>query len=379
MEHFGPSRFSNVTNGIAIRRFFHQSNPELSSLVTSCLGNDDWIGDFSKIAAFEQFVANPQVVKAFEAIKERNKLRLAEIVERELGIALDPTAMFTVQAKRLHEYKRQSLNILGIIYRYLVIKKATPAERRKMTPHVAFFAGKAAPGYFIAKLIIQLINNVARVVNDDRDVGDLLKIVFIPDYSVSVAEVLMPAADVSVQISTAGTEASGTGNMKLAIGGALLLGTVDGANVEIAEEAGEEQCFLFGYLAHDVEEVRYQNQYHPTPIQERSPECWQAIEAVQKGTFGSADYNPFLDTIIHNDYYLVSNDFGSYLEAERLADDLFTNDHAEWVKKSMLTTARMGKFSADRALQEYADEVSLLASQTDCKESEKGTLIGFCD
>lgn len=168
----------------------------------------------------------------------------------------------------------------------------------------------------------------------------------------------MPAGDVSVQISTAGTEASGTGNMKLAFGGALLLGTVDGANVEIAEEAGEEQCFLFGYLAQDVEDVRIQNQTQQIPIQERSPECWEAIQTVQSGLFGNANYSPFLDTIIHNDYYLVSNDFGSYLEAERLADELFMKDHQEWNRRSLLTTARMGKFSADRAVQEYADEVS---------------------
>ncbi|KAJ9110464.1 hypothetical protein QFC19_001590 [Naganishia cerealis] len=384
VEFYGPDKFTNVTNGkirpvpvirmavsnltnvtagITPRRFVHQANPELSNLITQCIGTEDWLKDLSLLKKFEPFSQNPQVRKSFQAIKERNKLRLAEIVENELGIILDPTAMFTVQAKRIHEYKRQSLNILGCIHRYLRIKKTTKAERRNICPHVAFFAGKSAPGYYIvalfsAKTMIQLINNVARVVNEDPEVGDLFKIVFIPDYSVSVAELLMPAADVSVQISTAGTEASGTGNMKLAVSGALLLGTVDGANVEIAEEAGEEQCFLFGYLAEDVDEVRYQNQYNSTPIEKRSQACADAIQAVRSGMFGNGDYSPFLDTITdHGDYWLVSNDFDSYLEAERLCDEMFMKNHAEWIVKSMLTTARMGKFSSDRAVAQYAEEI----------------------
>ncbi|KAJ9097299.1 hypothetical protein QFC21_004968 [Naganishia friedmannii] len=358
VEFYGPDKFMNVTNGITPRRFVHQANPELSNLITQCIGTEDWLKDFSLLKKFEPFSKNPQVQKSFQAIKERNKLRLAEIVENELGIILDPTAMFTVQAKRIHEYKRQSLNILGCIHRYLKIKQTPKVERRNICPHVAFFAGKSAPGYYIAKTMIQLINNVARVVNEDPEVGDLFKIVFIPDYSVSIAELLMPAADVSVQISTAGTEASGTGNMKLAVSGALLLGTVDGANVEIAEEAGEEQCFLFGYLAEDVDEVRYQNQYNPSPIEQRSQACANAIQAVRSGMFGSGDYNPFLDTITeHGDYWLVSNDFDSYLEAERLCDEMFMKNHAEWIVKSMLTTSRMGKFSSDRAVAQYAEEI----------------------
>ncbi|KAI5452290.1 Non-essential glycogen phosphorylase [Naganishia albida] len=358
VEFYGPDKFMNVTNGITPRRFVHQANPELSNLITQCIGTEEWLTDLSLLKNFEPFAQNPQVRKSFQAIKERNKLRLAEIVENELGTILDPTAMFTVQAKRIHEYKRQSLNILGCIHRYLRIKKASKAERRNICPHVAFFAGKSAPGYYIAKTMIQLINNVARVVNDDPEVGDLFKIVFIPDYSVSIAELLMPAADVSVQISTAGTEASGTGNMKLAVSGALLLGTVDGANVEIAEEAGEEQCFLFGHLAEDVDEVRYQNQYNPTPIEQGSQACADAIQAVRSGMFGNGDYNPFLDTITqHGDYWLVSNDFDSYLEAERLCDEMFMKNHPEWIVKSMLTTARMGKFSSDRAVAQYAEEI----------------------
>lgn len=311
VQLMGPDKFTNVsllswsceiktdsgelhqvTNGITPRRWVHQANPPLSKLISSCIGSDEWLKDLTLIRGLEQYADNQDVLTAFHDIKVANKKRLAEVVERELGIALDPTAMFTVQAKRLHEYKRQSLNILGVVYRYLKLKKASPAERKKMTPHVAFFAGKAAPGYYIAKLIIQLINNVAKVVNSDPSTNDYLKVVFIPDYSVSVAEILMPAADVSVQISTAGTEASGTGNMKLAINGALLLGTVDGANVEIAEEAGEECCFLFGYLAHQVEDVRYQNQYNPTPLAQRSPELAEAFQAIRGGMFGDNIYEP---------------------------------------------------------------------------------------
>ncbi|KAG7562385.1 hypothetical protein FFLO_02165 [Filobasidium floriforme] len=360
VEFYGPSKFTNVTNGITPRRFLHQANPELSSLITSCIGTDEWLKDLSLIGKFEPFVENPQVRKSFQAIKESNKLRLAELVEKELGIALDPTALFTVQAKRFHEYKRQTLNVFGCIHRYLKIKAMTPSERKKVTPHVAFFAGKAAPGYAMAKLMIQLINNVGRVVNNDREVGDLFKVVMLADYSVSLAEVLMPAADLSVQISTAGTEASGTGNMKLSINGALMLGTVDGANVEIAEEVDEEQCFLFGHLTPDVDHVRYLNEYQAMPLQERCAELAKVFDAIKGGMFGNGNgdnYTSLLYTVEHVDHYLVANDFESYLRAEALADDLFTNNHEEWVRRAMLTTARMGKFSSDRAVAEYAEEL----------------------
>lgn len=360
VDLYGKDHFTNVTNGITPRRFVHQANPELSALITSCIGTEDWLKDLSLLGKFEAFATNLQVCKSFQAIKESNKLRLAELVEKELEISLDPTAMFTVQAKRIHEYKRQTLNIFACIHRYLTIKSMTRAERQKVTPHVAFFAGKAAPGYAMAKLMIQLINNVGRIVNNDKDVGDLLKVVMLADYSVSLAEILMPAADLSIQISTAGTEASGTGNMKLSVNGSLLLGTVDGANVEIAEEAGEEQCFLFGHLTPDVEKVRYMNRYEGLTLQERSPELAKVFEVIRGGLFGNGNgnnYQGLLDTVEHVDHYLVANDFESYLRAEALADDLYTHHKDEWTRRCLYTTSRMGKFSSDRAVMQYAEEI----------------------
>ncbi|TYJ55309.1 hypothetical protein B9479_004032 [Cryptococcus floricola] len=358
VEFKGRDAFTNVTNGITPRRWLLQCNPSLAELCTHTLGSDDWLTNLKLLKQLLPMAENPDFRKAFVSIKKDNKRRLADLVEAELGIILDVDSVFLTQIKRLHEYKRQTLNIFGVIYRYLQIKAASPADRKKFTKHTHIFAAKAAPGYYVAKLVIRLINNVARVVNADPDVGNLLKVVFVPDYSVSIAEILVPASDVSVQISTAGTEASGTSNMKLALNGALLLGTVDGANVEIAEDAGEDQSFLFGYLAEQVDGIRYTNTYQPTPLEQRSNELAQVFKAIENGTFGDGGtYAPLLKTVYEHDYYLVSNDFGSYLSAEKLMDDCFANDPTEWTKKSILTAFNMGDFSSDRSVQDYADGI----------------------
>ncbi|WVQ81442.1 hypothetical protein IAT38_003566 [Cryptococcus sp. DSM 104549] len=358
VEYKGRDAFTNVTNGITPRRWLLQCNPQFAALITHTLGSDHWVTHLKTLKNLLPMAENEDFRKAFVAIKNDNKRRLAELVEAELGITLNIESCFLTQIKRLHEYKRQTLNLFGVIYRYLRIKAASPEERKKITKHTAIFAGKAAPGYYVAKLVIRLINNVARVVNNDPDIGDYLKVVFIPDYSVSIAEILVPASDVSVQISTAGTEASGTSNMKLALNGALLLGTVDGANVEIAEDAGEDQSFLFGHLAEQVDGVRYTNTYQPTPLVERSQELDQVFKAIEKGTFGEGSiYESLLKTVYDHDYYLVSNDFGSYLSAEALMDECFLNDKTEWTKKSIITAFNMGEFSSDRSVQDYADGI----------------------
>nr|XP_031862304.1 uncharacterized protein CI109_002269 [Kwoniella shandongensis]KAA5529376.1 hypothetical protein CI109_002269 [Kwoniella shandongensis] len=345
VEFKGRDSFTNVTNGITPRRWLLQCNPQFAALITHTLGNDHWLTHLKTLKTLLPMAENEEFRKAFVAIKMENKRRLADLIEAELGIQLNIESVFMTQIKRLHEYKRQTLNLFGVIYRYLRIKQASPEERKKITKHTAIFAGKAAPGYYIAKLVIRLINNVAKVVNNDPDVGDILKVVFIPDYSVSIAEVLVPASDVSVQISTAGTEASGTSNMKLALNGALLLGTVDGANVEIAEDAGEDQSFLFGHLTEQVEGVRFSNSYQPTPLEQRSSELQDVFRAIESGTFGDGGiYEPLLKTVYEHDYYLVSNDFGSYLSAEKLMDECFA-DRTEWTKKSIITAFNMGDFS----------------------------------
>ncbi|KIR52496.1 starch phosphorylase [Cryptococcus gattii Ru294] len=358
VEFKGRDAFTNVTNGITPRRWLLQCNPQLAALITHTLGSDSWATNLKLLKNLLPMADNADFRKAFIDIKMDNKMRLASLIEAELGIVLNVNSVFMTQIKRLHEYKRQTLNLFGVIYRYLRIKKASREERKKITKHTAIFAGKAAPGYYVAKLVIRLINNVARVINDDPDVGDLLKVVFIPDYSVSIAEILVPASDVSVQISTAGTEASGTSNMKLALNGALLLGTVDGANVEIAEDAGEDQSFLFGHLAEQVDEVRYTNTYQPTPLEQRSPELAQTFKAIEAGIFGDgAIYAPLLKTVYEHDYYLVSNDFGSYLSAEKLMDECYDSDKTEWTRKSIITAFNMGDFSSDRSVQDYADGI----------------------
>jgi len=353
----GVSKFSNVTNGITPRRWLDQCNPALSELITKTLKLEKtvWLKDLYKLKGLLEFTEDKEFLTQWAAIKQANKDRLAAYVKTTLGIDVRTDAMFDVQIKRLHEYKRQTLNILGVIHRYLTLKGMSAEEKKKVNPRVVFFAGKAAPAYYIAKLTIRLIVNVARIINADPDTKDYLQLFFLPDYSVSLAEILIPASDISQHISTAGTEASGTSNMKFCLNGGLLLGTVDGANIEIAEEVGESNVFFFGHLTPAVEDLRYQHMYHPVPLEQKCPALHRVIEAVASGMFDDADvYIPLLDTIRKNDYYLLSDDFDSYIAALAMVDEAY-QDKEEWTKKSIRTTAQMGKFSSDRAILEYAE------------------------
>ncbi|EMD35202.1 glycosyltransferase family 35 protein [Gelatoporia subvermispora B] len=358
VDFYGVSKFSNVTNGITPRRWLDQCNPGLSSLISETLGipKATFLKDLYKLEGLLKFVDDPVFEKKWAVVKQSNKERLANYVENILGVRINTNAMFDVQIKRLHEYKRQTLNIMGVIHRYLTLKAMTPEERKKVNPKVVFFAGKAAPGYYIAKLTIRLIINAARILNADPETKDLLSLYFLPDYSVSLAEVLIPASDISQHISTAGTEASGTSNMKFCLNGGLLLGTVDGANIEIAEEVGENNVFFFGHLTPAVEDLRYQHMYHPVPIEEKCPALANVLNEISAGRFGDGGvYEPLLNTIRQTDYYLLTEDFDSYIAALKMVDEAY-QDRVEWIKKSIRTTAKMGKFSSDRAIQDYAQE-----------------------
>ncbi|KAH8114838.1 glycosyltransferase family 35 protein [Phellopilus nigrolimitatus] len=358
VDFYGISKFSNVTNGITPRRWLDQCNPLLSNLITETLKlkKEVWLKDLFKLEGLLQHVDDPTFQKKWAAVKQSNKERLANHVENTLGIKVNTSAMFDVQIKRLHEYKRQTLNLLGVVHRYLALKAMTPEERKKVNPRVVFFAGKAAPGYYIAKLTIRLIVNVARVINADPDTSPYLEMFFLPDYSVSLAEILIPASDLSQHISTAGTEASGTSNMKFCLNGGLLLGTVDGANIEIAEEVGESNVFFFGHLTPAVDELRHQHTYHPVPIEKKSPALAAVLNEISAGRFGDGGtYEPLLNTIRQGDYYLITEDFDSYVQALSMVDAAY-QDRTEWIKKSIRTSAKMGKFSSDRAILTYAEE-----------------------
>ncbi|KIY66143.1 glycosyltransferase family 35 protein [Cylindrobasidium torrendii FP15055 ss-10] len=357
VELEGISKFSNVTNGITPRRWLDQCNPELSALISKTLKVDKsvWLKDLDRLEGLLPFTEDAAFREEWAAVKQHNKERLAAHVKATLGLDINTHAMFDVQIKRLHEYKRQTLNILGVIHRYITLKAMSPEERKKVNPRVVFFAGKAAPGYYIAKITIRLIVNVANIINVDPDTKDLLSLYFLPDYSVSLAEILIPTSDISQHISTAGTEASGTSNMKFCLNGGLLVGTVDGANIEIAESVGEENVFFFGHLTPAVEDLRHEHRYHPVPLEQKCPALARVFEKISSGAFGDAGvYEPLLATIRTGDYYLITEDFDSYIQALAMVDEAYL-DRTEWVKKSIRTTARMGKFSSDRCIMEYAD------------------------
>ncbi|CAH0048922.1 unnamed protein product [Clonostachys solani] len=355
VEIYGPDRFTNVTNGITPRRWLHQANPRLSELIASKLGSHEFLKDLSQLNKLELLVQDKEFKKEWAEIKFANKVRLAKYIKETTGVNVNPSALFDVQVKRIHEYKRQQLNIFGVIHRYLTLKAMTPAERKKQLPRVSIFGGKAAPGYWMAKQIIHLINAVGSVVNNDEDIGDLLKVIFLEDYNVSKAEIICPASDISEHISTAGTEASGTSNMKFVLNGGLIIGTCDGANIEITREVGENNIFLFGNLAEDVEDLRHAHTYGSHTI---DPDLAKVFEEIQKGTFGSVhDFSAMIAAVKdHGDYYLVSDDFHSYIETHTLVDEAYRNQE-EWVVKSITAVARMGFFSSDRCIYEYADGI----------------------
>lgn len=353
VEFFGVSKFQNKTNGITPRRWLHQANPKLSELITQQLGNQSWLTNLNQLSQLTALADNPSFQDRWMQVKQGCKLALAEYIRDHSKQIINIEALFDVQVKRIHEYKRQFMNILSVIHRYLRIK-ADP-NNSSITPRVVIFGGKAAPGYYMAKLVIKLINSVAEVINADSQTNSLLKVVFITDYNVSNAEIIIPASDISQHISTAGTEASGTSNMKFALNGGLILGTMDGANIEIAQEIGKENMFIFGCLAHEVEDIRHNQKYRKTPL---DPQLEIVFDAIRSGRFGDFEiFSPLIDSItIGGDYYLISNDFASYLDAQERVDKEF-KDQSNWARKSILSSARMGKFSSDRSIHEYAEEI----------------------
>jgi starch phosphorylase len=355
VEYYEGNKFTNVTNGITPRRWLHQCNPALSDFITSKLGNDGWVKDLEQLKKLKEFADDPAVQKQWMAIKRQNKVRLADYIHSITSIQVSPDSLFDIQVKRIHEYKRQFMNILGVIHRYLRLKKMTPEQKAKEVPRLVVFAGKSAPGYFIAKLVIKLINSVGEVVNNDPEIGDILKVVFIPNYNVSLAEIIIPASDISQHISTAGTEASGTSNMKFVLNGGIILGTVDGANIEIGEEIGEDNIFFFGVKADEVEDIRHLNRYRKI---EMDPDLRNVLDAIERGTFGDPKiFEPLVATLtVGGDYYLISKDFASYIEAQADADEAY-KDKVGWAKKSILCTAGMSKFSSDRSINEYAERI----------------------
>ncbi|KAJ5852467.1 uncharacterized protein N7529_011852 [Penicillium soppii] len=355
VEIYGPDRFTNVTNGITPRRWLHQANPRLSALIAEKLGGYDFLKDLTLLDKIEAFVDDKAFREEWAVIKRENKERLARHIKSTTGFDVNPNALFDVQVKRIHEYKRQQLNIFGVIHRYLTIKAMSAEEKKKVVPRVSIFGGKAAPGYWMAKTIIHLINKVAEVVNKDPEVGDLLKVIFIEDYNVSKAEIICPASDISEHISTAGTEGSGTSNMKFVLNGGLIIGTCDGANIEITREIGEQNIFLFGNLAEDVEDLRHRHFYGNFKL---DPQLERVFDAIKNNTFGDKAAFSALTASIeeHGDYYLVSDDFNSYITTHQMVDEAFQNQE-EWLAKSITSVARMGFFSMDRVTNEYADSI----------------------
>ncbi len=349
-----PDRINNKTNGITPRRWLMQCNPDLYGLVRETIG-EGFMDDASKLQALNAYADDSAFQAKFSAVKRDKKARLAKLVRDRLNIKIDPSSLFDIQIKRIHEYKRQLLNIIEAVALYDQIRSH---PERDWVPRVKFFAGKAAPSYHMAKTIIKLANDVARVINNDPSVSGLLKIVFIPNYNVSLAEIMVPAADLSEQISTAGMEASGTGNMKLALNGALTIGTLDGANVEMRECVGPENIFIFGLDAAGVAARRASGR-DPRATIEASPELRQALDAIGKGTFSPDDrsrYHDLVEGLRSHDWFLVTDDFDDYCRAQRSVDDLWSKRN-DWTRMAILNTARMGWFSSDRTIRQYASEI----------------------
>jgi starch phosphorylase len=349
-----PEKFSNKTNGVTPRRFMVLANPGLSRLLAERIG-EKWITDLSETRRLEPLADDAGFQHDWRRVKRAAKVDLARLIQRSTGVIVDPDSIFDIQAKRIHEYKRQHLNLLHVITLYNRIRRFPESAHARRT---VIFAGKAAPSYTMAKLIIKLINSLADVVNNDRKVSDHLKVVFVPNFNVKNAQLIYPAADLSEQISTAGKEASGTGNMKFAMNGALTVGTLDGANVEIREAVGAENFFLFGLTSEDVHRVVNEG-YRPREIYEREPELREALDQIRDGFFSGGDtevFRPLVDSLIHHDPYLVLADYGSYVCCQKEVQRAY-QDVPRWTRMSILNVARMGRFSSDRAVREYCEDI----------------------
>jgi starch phosphorylase len=349
-----PEKFSNKTNGVSPRRFMLLSNPGLSRLISKKIG-ESWISQPHELGRLEEFIDESGFREQWRRTKLENKENLALLIRERTGVEIDPLSIFDVQAKRIHEYKRQHLNVMHIIALYNRIKQ-NPAY--DLHPRTFIFGGKAAPGYFMAKRIIKLINSVAEVVNNDPDVAGRLRVVFFPDFNVKNAKFIYPGADLSEQISTAGKEASGTGNMKFAMNGALTIGTLDGANIEIREEVGAQNFFLFGLTAEGVVSLQ-RDGYQPMEYYRKNPEIQGVMERLSSGHFSGGDrelFKPLVDSLLFHDEFMLFADFAAYMDSQKMVDEAY-RDPERWTRMSILNTARMGKFSSDRAVREYCEDI----------------------
>ncbi|HSP16528.1 MAG TPA: glycogen/starch/alpha-glucan phosphorylase [Thermoanaerobaculia bacterium] len=350
-----PNRFNNKTNGVTPRRWLLHANRPLSALITKTIG-DDWITDLDQLRKLEMFADDPSLLDRLEAVKRRNKVALARLTKELTGTSVDPLSMFDVHVKRIHEYKRQLLNALHVIHRYWrVVEDGVPP----LQPRTFIFAGKAAPGYYTAKLIMKLIHSIGEVINADPRTRDIIRVVFLPDYRVTLAEAIMPAAEVSEQISTAGKEASGTGNMKLALNGAVTIGTLDGANIEIREEVGDENIFIFGLRADEVADLVARG-YDPQTFLNQNRSLRRVVDSIASGHFSRGDkdlFRPLLAKLLSTrDEYVHLADLQPYIDAQDRVDVAY-RDRISWLRKSLFNIARVGKFSSDRTISEYAREI----------------------
>lgn len=351
---YWPEKFNCKTNGITQRRWLLKSNRELSSLISEKIG-DGWITDLYQLKGIEKYADDSEFLKRWQEVKQHKKNQLISYIEANYDIKLNPNSIFDVQIKRMHEYKRQLLNVMNVIRMYNFIKHNPDAP---FTPRTVLFGGKAAPGYYMAKLVIKLINSIAGVVNNDPAIGDKLKVLFMKNYSVSLAEKIIPAADLSEQISTAGFEASGTGNMKFMLNGALTIGTLDGANIEMLEEMGEDNIFIFGLKSEEVVKVK-QEGYNPYWYYQNNPEIKEIIEMLSTNYFTPVEQNifqPIIDELLYNDKFCLMADYEAYTKTQDEVSRQF-NDKTTWFRKSILNVANAGKFSSDRTIQEYADDI----------------------
>ncbi|MEB3159500.1 MAG: glycogen/starch/alpha-glucan family phosphorylase, partial [Synechococcus sp.] len=349
-----PEKFTNVTNGVTPRRWVALSNPEMSSLFNQYAGSD-WISNMEKLRKLEEHQHDSGFLEQWGTTKLTVKRKLANYIHRHTNVLVDPASLFDVQVKRIHEYKRQHLNALQIITQYLRIKNG---QAEGMAPRTVVFGGKAAPGYYMAKLIIRLINGIAEMVNADPDMDGHLRVVFLPNYTVKLGEQVYPGSDLSEQISTAGKEASGTGNMKFAMNGALTIGTLDGANVEIRERVGADNFFLFGKTVEDIAALKHAG-YRPWDEINALPELAEAIHLIENGHFSNGDaelFRPLLDNLTGSDPFFVMADFADYLRAQDAVSQTWS-DRTKWNRMSVLNAARSGFFSSDRSIREYCDHI----------------------